>query len=356
MIKINKLSIILTLSFFLLSPVLLGMEVKVKERGFFNQGFPFVTVPGKMVFQSNREGALSEIWILENGQIKKIASGKNTDKNIPKQLSGPPAGMFGGAFADLREPKWSPDGKTILCLNGKELILINEDGSNPKAIDPSKYPHLAVWAPNGSAIYYVAIDNHPNGGGSQNIYRLNLSDKSEQKITDLAPLPGIRRILSIAVSPDDKIIAFAMVGEDEYGISIWTVNTDGSDLRLLVKYADDPAWSPDGSKLAYVSSYDANGKKVHRYDKIFILDLKTMQTIQLTTKGWTDRRPVFSPDGTKIAFESYRHREIAHGSELFVIDIDGTGEARITPPQKNPKYPNDLYRGWSTDQYPDWRA
>jgi len=170
----------------------------------------------------------------------------------------------------------------------------------------------------------------------------------------LSPMPGIRHILSIAVSPDNKVIAFVMAGEDEYGISIWTVNTDGSGLKMLVKYASDPAWSPDGSKLAYSSNYLPTGEKINKFSKIFVLDLKTMQNIQVTKKGWEDRRPVFSPDGTKIAFESYRHREIAHGSELFVINIDGTGEARLTPPQKNPKYPNDMFRGWSTDQYPDW--
>jgi hypothetical protein len=37
------------------------MEVKVKEEAFYDQEFPSAIVPGKIVFQSNRDGALSEI-------------------------------------------------------------------------------------------------------------------------------------------------------------------------------------------------------------------------------------------------------------------------------------------------------
>lgn len=334
----------------------MGMEVKVKEEAFFNQEFPSAVVPGKIVFQSNRDGALSEIWVLKNGQIKKIASGKNTDKDIPKQLSGQLAGMFGGAFSDLREPKWAPDGKSILCLKNEKLVILNTDGTVQSEVKTQKPPYSVHWSSDGLFVYYTTADRLPTGGGAYNIYKLNVNDKTEQKITDMPFLPGVRRIISFAVSPDDKKIAMTIVGEKKYGISIWTVNTDGSDLKILVKYASDPAWSPDGSKLAYSSSYLPSGEKVNKYQKIFTLDLKTMQNIQITKKGWEDRDPVFSPDGTQIVFESYRHREIAHGSELFVINIDGTGEARITPPQPNPKYPNDMFRGWSTDQYPDWHA
>jgi Tol biopolymer transport system component len=353
MIKIKKLFILFVASFFLM-PLVMGMEVKVKEEAFFNQEFPSAVVLGKIVFQSNRDGALSEIWVLENGQIKKIASGKNTDKDIPKQLSGPLAGMLSGGFADLREPKWSPDGLRILCVQNEKLIILSVDGTIQSEIKPKKPPYSAVWSPDGLSIYYKTADRLPQGGGAYNIYKLNLNDKTEQKITNIPPAPGITSILSFAVSPDDKKIAMTIVGDSN--ISIWTVNMDGSDFKMLVKYARDPAWSPDGTKLAYITDVFSGSKKSAEYHKIFIFDLETMQATQITKKGWEDRRPVFSPDGTKIAFESYRHREIAHGSEIFVINVDGTGEARLTPSQQNPKYPNDMFRGWSTDQYPDWHA
>ena len=54
------------------------MEAKVKEEAFYNQEFPTASVSGKIVFQSNRDGAFGEIWILENGNIRKILSGRKT--------------------------------------------------------------------------------------------------------------------------------------------------------------------------------------------------------------------------------------------------------------------------------------
>lgn len=354
MIKMDK-SFIFFIASFLLIPLATGMEVKVKEEAFYNQEFPSAVVPGKIVFQSNRDGALSEIWILENGQIRKIASGKNTNKDIPKQLSGPLAGMLSGGFADLRKPKRSPDGQSILCLGKEKLVLLNLDGSIKSEIQPAKPPYIANWSPDGKSIYYSTADRLPQGGGSDNIYRLNLSDKTEQKITNLPPLPGVRPILSFAVSSDDKQIVMTSMGEKS--ISIWTVNTDGSDFKMLVKYAREPNWSQDGTKIVYSSGVLPDGKEIpNQREKIFIFDLQTGKITQVTHKDWEDRNPVFSPDGTKIAFESYRHRVVTHGCELFVINTDGTGEARLTPPQQNPKYPNDMFRGWSTDQYPDWHA
>ena len=73
-------------------------------------------MPGKIVFQSNRDGALSEIWVLKNGKIRKIVSGKNTDEDISKQLSGPPAGVFGDA--------------PVPFLNHRQFSAVDGDGNS----------------------------------------------------------------------------------------------------------------------------------------------------------------------------------------------------------------------------------
>lgn len=310
-------------------------------------------VPGKIVFQSNRNGALSEIWLLENGNLKKIAGGQKTEKDVPKVIPEPYKGIFAETFGDLSQPRLSPDGSKILCVAKEELLIMDTVGQEIQKIRAEKPVLLARWAPDGKGVYYTSADFQSGGGGSANIFKINLADNAEERITNLKPLPGVRRILNFAVSPDDKTIAMQIWGEKEQGISIWTIKTDGADLKLLVKFAGDPAWSPDGSKLVYVSRDLPSGEKI-KFLEIFVLDMATGQTVRATNNNWEEHNPVFSPDGKQIAYFSSRHRVISYGSEIFLINIDGTGEARLTSPQPNPKFQNDPVRGWATDEYPDW--
>ncbi|MBI3633514.1 MAG: PD40 domain-containing protein [Candidatus Vogelbacteria bacterium] len=163
-------------------------------------------------------------------------------------------------------------------------------------------------------------------------------------------------ISQLAVSPDGKTIAFEMSAGKERGSGIWTVTDQGVDLRLLVRNAEDPAWSPDGSKLTYSARYSEDGKEISKYYEIFIIDPKSGKTSRVTDNGWHDRYPVFSPDGKRIAFQSFRHQLAVSGAEIFVINTDGTGEGRLTLPQNNPKVAENPFKAWATDQSPDWHA
>jgi Tol biopolymer transport system component len=60
-----------------------------------------------------------------------------------------------------------------------------------------------------------------------------------------------------------------------------------------------PVWSPDGTRLAFVSFRDGNSE-------IYLLDLRTGQLRNLTNYPGSDASPVWSPDGSMIAFESLR--------------------------------------------------
>lgn len=82
-----------------------------------------------------------------------------------------------------------------------------------------------------------------------------------------------------------------------------------------------PAWSPDGTRLAFTS--DRSGDP-----EIFVVGIDGTGLRQLTTTPGRDAHPSWSPDGTRIAFQSPRNEG---QTRLFLMDADGSGQQQITP-------------------------
>jgi dipeptidyl aminopeptidase/acylaminoacyl peptidase len=86
----------------------------------------------------------------------------------------------------------------------------------------------------------------------------------------------------------------------------------------LPPQADDvsPVWSPDGRRLAFVSYRDGNSE-------IYLLDLRSGQLRNLTNHPGSDTSPAWSPDGTQLAYVSTRNEH----QVISVIDVE-TGTIR----------------------------
>ncbi len=219
----------------------------------------------------------------------------------------------------------------------------------------------------GSKIVFVS-----NKTGFKEIYQCDFDGHGVEQLTNLHSIA-----LTPALSPDGKFLAYTdfssgqpalsirdlstgkTLAVDKRGVSIdpawrdnkevattfsfegdqeiYLVKTNGAISRRLTysKGIDlSPSFSPDGNKMAYVSS--RNGQP-----QIFIQDLQSGQTSRLTFSGRYNTQPSWSPAGDKIAYTTW---ESGDEINIFVIGSDGSGLMQLTQKSGENESP-----AWSPD-------
>ncbi|MBK9390585.1 MAG: S9 family peptidase [Bacteroidetes bacterium] len=245
-------------------------------------------------------------------------------------------GAAGGETTQLTtdggsSPQWFNNGKSIAFTNKGTLYTMNPDGSEQKAVSGMNDFEIFAVSPEGNKIYFTR--------------RVKIDQTANEKYN--LPKAKVRII-------NDLMYRHWNYWSDYSYSHIFVASFNGSEVKdakdimegqrfesPTAPYFDEAeiSWSPDGKYIAYTSK-KLNGIADARSTNsdIYLYDLNNSKEANITdgNRGY-DKSPVFSPDGSKIAYQSMeRDGYEADLDRLFIYDIQEGKRSWLT-------------RGWDFD-------
>lgn len=203
----------------------------------------------------------------------------------------------------------------------------------------------------------VSREPSPSPDGSRLVFSVSQRDLTTGELQeDLYVVGrdglGMRRLTAMAGyehqprwSPDGQRILFRAGAGLNARPQLWLINADGSGLRNLtatlgaeVTDVRDGAWSPDGSRIAFIAA-------VKGQHKVWIMAADGTGPVQLTDDAGFDSSPAWAPAGDAIAFTRWNVANPAFGEDIMIVPL-ATGV-----PQRIPLAGDQRQPAWSPDGY-----
>lgn len=198
---------------------------------------------------------------------------------------------------------FSPDGEWIVFSAYSQIYKIKVNGDSLTQLTFTARNYHPSWSPDGTKIAY---DSNAESEG-YGVWIMDSDGRNKRRI-------GLGR--SADWSPDgSKFVYEDGPGPTSAETQIWVAGIDGTNKKQLTYFGvvnRDPAWMPNGSKIAFSS------KEEGKSPQIWVMDSEGQKFEKLTREGGD--MPCWSPDGTKIAYTNTRY------GQIWVMNADGTNK------------------------------
>jgi TolB protein len=202
-----------------------------------------------------------------------------------------------------------------------DIYTVDPDGSNlTNLTNSSALESRPDWSPDGTKIAFTNGYMHDFGDVSAvGISIMDVDGSNVTRLTDsVSSWYG-----SPAWSPDGTKIAFDTSGD------VWTIEPDGSNLTNLTNDSAgyiDPVWSPDGTKIAF-SRHRFNSIGNFESD-IYVMNADGSNQTNLTNSAEYASNPDWSPDGTKIVFDRSISNQFTT-KDIWIMNADGSNQTKL---------------------------
>lgn len=240
----------------------------------------------------------------------------------------------------------APSGGSILVSSDQggasDLYDIGENGVTRRQLTRAGSAFGARYSPDGERIvFYRTVAISPSV-----VNHIFVMDFNGQNLSDLSTRAGGTGSDSDPDwSPDGARVVFVRTpraGAPE----LWTMNADGGGAKLVLTlspatgvvedYSPMPRWSPDGGRIAYAAVPSIKTPGAPLYPSIFVANTNGSGTRQLTDNDLINTNPVWSPDGSQIAYaaKDFINRQ---NWRVWIMNASG-GDQRvlINPPGGDP--------------------
>ena len=233
-----------------------------------------------------------------------------------------------------REPSaqtTSPEGKIVYEKLG-DIWVMNADGTNQTNLTntPDINEGQPAWSPDGTKIAFTGPGelNEDGSGGLGDIYVMDADGTNRTNLTDTpdfleyraswapsgAQLTFVREVPGQIISEQQDIFVMDANGENANNLT----QTDANE--------DDPAWAPDGTKIAFSGVRNSGSE-------IVTMDPNGQNETILSGDSFegADRAPDWSPDSTKVVFQKQCQGVCSDAWEIWGVNRDGSQDTNLTP-------------------------